>query len=421
MPKTALDSETIREQFPLLTRSVHGKPLIYLDNAATSQKPFQVIERMREYYERSNANIHRSVHALGEEATALYEQARDTVTRFIHAPSQEGVIFTRGTTEAINLVAYSWGRSHIKKGDEILLTEMEHHSNLIPWQLLAKEKGARLVFLEIQDGGLQLEHLSERLTDRTKLVAVTQASNVLGTIVPVRHIVEAAHAVGAVVLVDAAQAVPHFRVNVQDLGCDFLAFSGHKMLGPTGIGVLYGKPELLDEMPPFLGGGEMVREVWPHDASWNALPLKFEAGTPNIAGAIGLAAAIEYLEHVGMDAILAHGRALIREALAALSDLDGVTIYGPTDAEERVPLIAFNCSGIHPHDLAAALDEDGIAVRAGHHCAQPLMRRLGVAGTARASFYLYNTHAEVQSFLQSVNRTIEIWSALRLGKTASPF
>jgi cysteine desulfurase/selenocysteine lyase len=393
---------------------MQGKPLIYLDSAATSQKPHQVIERITTYYERSNANVHRSVHALGEEATALYEDARDTVSRFIHASCREGIIFTRGTTEAINLVAYSWGRAHVREGDEILLTEMEHHSNLIPWQLLAQEKRARLVFLEIgEDGRLRIDQLGTLLTKKTRLVAVTQASNVLGTINPVRFIVEKAHAVGAVVLVDAAQAVPHMPIDVQELGCDFLAFSGHKMLGPTGIGVLYGKPELLEEMPPFLGGGEMIREVWLDRATWNHLPWKFEAGTPDVAEVIGLGAAIQYLEHVGMEVILAHGRELVRYALNALSQSEGVAIYGPTDAAERVPLVAFNCRGLHPHDLAAALDEDAIAVRAGHHCAQPLMRRLGVAGTVRASFYLYNTSSEVQSFVQGVQKAMAVWSNLR--------
>lgn len=413
-PKTELDSEAIRKDFPILGRTMQGKPLIYLDSAATSQKPHQVIDRVKTYYERSNANVHRSVHALGEEATALYENARDTVCRFIHAPCREGIVFTRGTTEAINLLAYSWGRANVREGDEILLTEMEHHSNLIPWQLLAQEKGARLVFLEIgEDGRLRIDRLGSLLTEKTRLVAVTQASNMLGTIMPIHEIVEAAHAVGAKVLVDAAQAVPHISLDVEELGCDFLAFSGHKMLGPTGIGVLYGKPELLEKMPPFLSGGEMIREVWLDRATWNALPWKFEAGTPNIAAAIGLGAAIEYLEDLGMEAILAHGRTLVRDALLGLSQLEGVTVYGPHDADERVPLVAFNCRGIHPHDLAAALDEDGIAVRAGHHCAQPLMRRLGVAGTVRASFYLYNTSSEVRTFLQGVQKAMAVWNNLR--------
>lgn len=412
--KTELDSEAIRKDFPILGRTIQGKPLVYLDSAATSQKPYQVIERIKTYYERSNANVHRSVHALGEEATALYEDARSTVCRFIHAPCREGIVFTRGTTEAINLVAYSWGRAHVSEGDEILLTETEHHSNLIPWQLLAQEKGARLVFLDVgEDGRLRIDQLESRLTEKTRLVAVTQVSNVLGTINPVRVVVEKAHAVGAVVLVDAAQAVPHMPIDVQELGCDFLAFSGHKMLGPTGIGVLYGKAELLEEMSPFLGGGEMIREVWRDRATWNRLPLKFEAGTPNVAAALGLAAAIEYLEDHGIEAVLAHGRELARDAFSGLSQLDGVTIYGPTEADERVPLIAFNCRGIHPHDLAAALDEGGIAVRAGHHCAQPLMRHLGVAGTVRVSFYLYNTSSEVQTFLKGVQNALAVWSNLR--------
>lgn len=410
-PGTPLDDEAIRKDFPILDRTIQGKPLIYLDNAATSQKPYHVIEQMTSYYRRSNANVHRSIHTLGEEATALYEEARDRVCRFIKAPSREGVIFTRGTTEAINLVASSWGRTHLKPGDEILLTVLEHHSNLIPWQLLAKEKGAKLVFLDIdEEGRLQLDTFDRLLTDRTRLVAVTGASNVTGAITPLREIVARAHAAGAVVAVDGAQRVPHRAVDVRELGCDFFAFSGHKMLGPTGIGLLYGRPELLEEMPPFLAGGEMVREVWPDRATWNDLPWKFEAGTPDMAGAIGLGAAINYLDQLGMEAVRAHGDRLLREALAALLKIEGVTVYGPSLSEERVPLISFNCRGIHPHDLAAALDEEGIAVRAGRHCADPLMKRLGVAGTARASFYLYNTRSEVDAFVQSVQRAIALLS-----------
>ncbi|MBI3803080.1 MAG: SufS family cysteine desulfurase [Nitrospirae bacterium] len=404
------DPEAVRKDFPILGRTIQGKPLIYLDNAATSQKPYQVIDQITSYYERSNANVHRSIHTLGEEATALYEAARDAVCRFTHAPRREGVIFTRGTTEAINLVASSWGRAHLREGDEILLSVLEHHSNLIPWQLLAEEKGARLVFLDIdEEGRPQLDQLDCLLTDRTRLVAVTGASNVTGTITPIRQIVEQAHAVGAVVVVDGAQRVPHLAVDVEALGCDFFAFSGHKMLGPTGIGVLYGKPELLEQMPPFMAGGEMVREVSADRATWNALPWKFEAGTPNTAGAIGLGAAIKYLDQLGMEAVRVHGQELVREAWTALSELEGVTIYGK-QSEERVPLISFNCRGIHPHDLAAALDEDGIAVRAGRHCTDPLMKRLGVAGTARASFYLYNTGDEVRAFVQSVHRAIDLLS-----------
>lgn len=405
------DPESVRKDFPILGRTIQEKPLIYLDNAATSQKPYRVIEQITSYYERSNANIHRSVHTLGEEATALYEEARDQVCRFIRAPGREGVVFTRGTTEAINLVAFSWGRAHLKAGDEILLTVLEHHSNLVPWQLLAKEKGAKLVFLDIDEAGrLQLERLDRLLTDRTRIVAVTGASNMTGAMTSLRQIIERAHAAGAVVMVDGAQRVPHLAVDVEELGCDFFAFSGHKMLGPTGIGVLYGKPELLEEMPPFLAGGEMVREVWPDGAGWNDLPWKFEAGTPNMAGAIGLGAAIQYLDQLGMEAVRGHGHQLVRDAMTGLSKLEGVTLYGPPSSEERVPLISFNCRGIHPHDLAAALDEDGIAVRAGRHCADPLMKRLGIGGTVRASFYLYNTSHEVQAFVQSVQRSIDLFS-----------
>jgi cysteine desulfurase/selenocysteine lyase len=409
--KTELDSVAVRKDFPILNREIQGKPLIYLDSAATSQKPYQVIEQIKSYYEYSNANVHRSIHTLGEEATVLYEEARDQVCRFIHAPSREGIIFTRGTTEAINLVASSWGRTGIKPGDEILLTVLEHHSNLVPWQLLAKEKGARLVFVDIEEEGrLHLKMLDRLLTEKTRLVAVTGASNALGSLTPLRYIVDRAHAVGAVVIVDGAQRVPHLSVDVEELGCDFFVFSGHKMLGPTGIGVLYGKPELLERMPPFVAGGEMVREVWPDRANWSPLPWKFEAGTPNMAGAIGLGAAIRYLDQIGMEAVAAHGHRLIHDALAALSKIDGITLYGPSHSKERLPLLSFNCRGIHPHDLAAALDDDGIAVRAGHHCTDPLMRRLGIGGTVRASFYIYNTRNEVQAFVQSVQRAIDFLS-----------
>ena len=393
----------LRADFPILERRIHGRPLIYLDSAATAQKPRQVIEAVCRFYESSNANVHRSIHTLGEEATALYEAARDRVQAFIRAPRREEIVFTRNTTEAINLVARSWGAVHLKAGDEILLTELEHHSNLIPWQLLAGAKGLTLRFIPITDDGyVDLEKLPRLLTERTRLVALAHQSNVLGTILPVRSIVDAAHALGAKILVDAAQSVPHMGVDVSMLGADFVAFSAHKMLGPMGIGVLWARREELDRMEPFLGGGEMIREVWLDHATWNDLPWRFEAGTPNVAGAVGLAAAIAYLERVGMGAIREHEQALTALALEALRREPGMTLYGPLNAADKGGVIAFNLDGIHAHDVAQALDQEGIAVRGGHHCAMPLMRRLGVPGTARASFYLYTTEAEIETFVASL-------------------
>jgi len=390
----------LRADFPILERVVHGHPLIYLDSAATAQKPRQVIEALCRFYESSNANVHRSIHTLGEEATALYEAARDRVQGFIHARRREEIVFTRNTTEAINLVARSWGAVHLQPGDEILLTELEHHSNLIPWQLLAQSKGLTLRFLPVTDDGyLDLGGLPRLLTKRTKLVALAHQSNVLGTILPVRMIVDAAHGVGARVLVDAAQSVPHMGVDVSALEADFVVFSAHKMLGPMGIGVLWARWEELSRMEPFLGGGEMIREVWLDHATWNDLPWRFEAGTPNVAGAVGLTAAIAYLERVGMGAIREHEQALTALALDALRSEPGVILYGPLSAADKGGVIAFNLEGIHPHDVTQALDQEGIAVRGGHHCAMPLMRRLGVPGTARASFYLYNTEAEIEALV----------------------
>jgi cysteine desulfurase/selenocysteine lyase len=406
--------ESLRKDFPILQRKIHGKPIVYLDSAATSQKPLAVLNAIRRFYEESNANVHRSVHTLGEEATALYEGARDRVARFVGASHREGVIFTRGTTEAINLVAASWGRSALKEGDEIVLTELEHHSNLIPWQLVAKEKGARLVFVPVREGEIDLSALQRCVTPRTRLIAVTALSNALGSITSLAPFREAAHSVGALFLVDAAQAVPHLTVDFDRIGCDFLAFSGHKMLGPNGIGVLVARPELLEAMPPFMGGGEMIREVWTDKATWNRLPWKFEAGTPPAGEAVGLAAAIDYLEGVGMETIRKHDAALAERAAAALSSIRGVTLYGPKESKSRGPLISFNCEGIHPHDLAAALDEEGVAIRAGHHCAQPLMRRLGIAGTARASFYLYNNENDLNVFIEGVAKAGDLFRSSRL-------
>ncbi len=404
-----LDVWAVRRDFPVLDQQVNGHPLVYLDNAATSQKPLCVIEALDEYYRRYNANVHRGIHKLSEEATAAYEEARQKVARFLNAHSPKEIIFTRNTTEAINLVAYSWGRANIREGDEIVLTEMEHHSNLVPWQLLAQEKGARLRFIPVTDEGLlDLDALDELLTERTKLVSVVHMSNVLGTINPVTEITRRAHEIGALVLLDGAQSVPHLQVDVQKLDCDFLAFSGHKMCGPTGIGVLYGKRELLEAMPPFLGGGDMIKEVHLEWSTWNSLPWKFEAGTPSIAQGIGLGHAVDYLSNIGMEAIHAHEREIVAYALGRLSEIDGLTIYGPP-AEQRGGVVAFNLQGVHPHDVAAILDSHGVAIRAGHHCAQPLMRRLGVVATARASFYLYNTCEEVDVLLHAIEKVKEVF------------
>jgi cysteine desulfurase/selenocysteine lyase len=399
-----LDIERVRADFPALSRTVHGRPLVFLDSAASSQKPLPVLEAMERVYRECYANVHRGIYAFSEEATLAYENARDRVASFINAPVREGIIFTRNTTEAINLVAYAWGRMNIRSGDRILLTEMEHHSNLVPWQLLAQEKGAQLVYLPITDDGLlRMDLLDSLLDERVKLVAVTMMSNVLGTVNPVKEIICRAHAAGAVVLVDAAQSVPHMPVDVQDLDCDFLAFSGHKMCGPTGIGVLYGKETLLEAMPPFLGGGDMIRKVEWESATWNRLPWKFEAGTPAFVEGIGLGAAVDYLTGIGMEAIAAHERELTAYALERLSALLGLNIVGPP-AHQRGGVVAFTFRGIHPHDIAHMLDMEGIAVRAGHHCAQPLHRRLGLTATVRASFYLYNTAEEVDALARALER-----------------
>lgn len=398
-----LDVARIREDFPILSRLVYGRPLVYLDNAATSQKPRQVIDALVRYYESYNANIHRAVHCLGEEATNAYEEARAKVAAFINAPSPECVIFTRNTTESINLVAYVWGRANLREGDEILLTQMEHHSNLIPWQRLAAEKGARIRYIGLTETQtLELDGLAGLLDARTRLVALPHVSNSLGTINPVERVAAQARRNGSVILVDGAQAAPHLPVDVQAIGCDFYAFSAHKMLGPTGVGVLYGRRELLEEMEPFLGGGEMIRRVTFEGATWNDLPWKFEAGTPNIADVIAFGAAIDYLEALGMENVRAHETELTEYALARLRTLDDITIYGPPDARERGGVISFNLRDLHPHDVGTVLDRHGIAIRAGHHCTQPLMRALGIAGTARASFYIYNTPEEVDILVDAL-------------------
>lgn len=400
-----IDVTRIRQDFPILHRKVHDKPLVYLDNAATTQKPRQVIDALVNYYSRYNANIHRGIHALAEEATAAYEAVREHTARFIHAPSSRSIVFTRNTTESINLFANAWGRTHVKSGDQILLSEMEHHSNLVPWQLLAKATGATLAFIKITDEGvLKLDELDRLLTPRTKLVAITHMSNVLGTINPVQEITRRAHERGALVLIDAAQSVPHLPVDVQQIGCDALAFSSHKMLGPTGVGVLYAREALLESMEPFLGGGEMITDVQLTSSTWNEIPWKFEAGTPNIADVIAFGEALAYLERIGMAAVQTHERELTAYAIQRLREIAGLTIYGPTQAGvERGGAVAFNLEGLHPHDVGTVLDAEGVAVRAGHHCAKPLMRRLGVVATVRASFYLYNTREEVDRLIEAIH------------------
>jgi cysteine desulfurase/selenocysteine lyase len=384
---------------------VDGKPLVYLDSAATSQKPRVVLEALQRYYEEYNANVHRGLYRIAEQATLAYEEARAKVAAFVGGRPEE-LVFTRGTTEAINLVAYAWGDAYVRPGDEILVTEMEHHSNLVPWQLLAQRRGARLRVLRVrpEDGTLDLDSLDQLLTERTRMVAVTHQSNVVGTINPVRHIADRAHAVGAVVLVDGAQSVPHMPVRVDELGCDFLAFSGHKMCGPTGIGALWGRRELLDSMPPFHGGGEMIERVDLERSTYKDPPHRFEAGTPNIADAIALGVAVDFLRSVGMEAVREHERALVRYALAQLAEVAGVRVYGPTDPERRGGAVAFTLEGVHPHDVAQVLDGEGVCVRAGHHCAQPLHRALGVAATARASVYLYNTPEDVDALVRGLER-----------------
>jgi cysteine desulfurase/selenocysteine lyase len=399
----SLDPEVVRKDFPIFDVPVHGdKRLVYLNSAATSQKPRQVIDRLVRFYETENANPSRGIDELSMRAETAYEQARETCARFIGAPFSRTIVFTRGATESINLVRYSWGRANIHSGDEVLVTEMEHHSNLVPWQLLCQETGAVLRALPVDDDGkLRMDLLGEYLTEKTKLVAVTLMSNVFGTINPITEISRAAHAVGALVLVDAAQAAPHLSFSVQELDCDFLAFSGHKMLGPTGSGGLYGREQVLEEMPPFHGGGEMIREVWIDRATWNEIPYKFEAGTMNIAQQVGLGAAIEYLENLGMDNVREHELAITEYALKRIGGA-GATIYGPKDAAERGGVLAFTFGEVHPHDIATIIDQEGVAIRAGHHCAQPLMRRYEVSAMARASFYIYNSNEDVDALVDAL-------------------
>ncbi len=400
-----MDVKAIREQFPILNQEINGHPLVYLDSSATSQKPVSVIKAVEDYYKQYNSNVHRGVHTLGTRATDKYEGAREKVKKFINASSTKEVIFTRGTTTSINTVAYSYARANLKEGDEIVVTPMEHHSNIIPWQQAAKATGATLKYLPLRpDGTIEMEDVKDTITDRTKVVAVMHVSNVLGTINPIKEITAVAHQHGAVMMVDGAQSVPHMQVDVQDLDCDFYAFSGHKMCGPTGIGVLYGKRELLENMEPVEFGGEMIDFVNLYDSTWKELPWKFEGGTPIIAGAIGLGAAIDFLTDIGMENIHEHEDQLIAYAMDRMKALDGLEIYGP---EQRAALITFNLTDVHPHDTATVLDAEGIAVRAGHHCAQPLMKWLEVTATARASFYLYNTPEDVDRLVEGLNKTKE--------------
>lgn len=397
----------LREEFPILTQMVHGsKPLAYLDNAATTQKPAMIVCALCDYYEECNANVHRSVHYLAGQATGLFEDARKKIAAFIGAPDLRTVIFTRGTTESINLVASAWGRKFVEAGDEIICTEMEHHSNLIPWQLLAKEKGAVLKFVPVlEDGTLDQGAYREMLSPRVKLVAFTHVSNVLGTVNPVKEMTAAAHKVGAIVLVDAAQSVPHMPTNVVDIDCDFLAFSGHKMCGPTGIGILYGRESLLNNMDPYMVGGEMINKVTQKGATWAELPHKFEAGTPNIAGAIGLGTAVDYLSGLGMDKIETYERELTKYTVDTLNRISGLILFGR--APERGGAISFKVEGIHPHDLAQFTDQEGIAIRAGHMCAQPLMQKLGVPAVSRASLYFYNLEEEIDGLAVAIEKAKE--------------
>jgi cysteine desulfurase / selenocysteine lyase len=406
-----MDIREIRQLFPILNQEVNGNPLVYLDSSATSQKPVQVIETIEKYYKLDNSNVHRGVHTLGTRATDAYEGAREKVRKFINAKSTQEVIFTRGTTTSLNTVARSYGEANLTEGDEIVITYMEHHSNIIPWQQVAKRTGATLKYIPLQeDGTISIEDARATITSNTKIVSVMQVSNVLGVINPVKEIAKIAHENGAIMVVDGAQSAPHMKIDVQDLDCDFLAFSGHKMCGPTGIGVLYGKKHLLENMEPVEFGGEMIDFVQLQESTWKELPWKFEGGTPIIAGAIGLGAAIDFLNEVGLERIADHEHQLTAYAFEKLSTIEGMTIYGPKDPAKRAGLITFNLDDVHPHDVATVLDAEGIAVRAGHHCAQPLMRWLKASATARASFYLYNTEDDIDKLVSGLIKTKEYFS-----------
>jgi cysteine desulfurase / selenocysteine lyase len=405
-----LDARAIRTRFPILSTQVDGKPLVYLDTAATAQKPESVIEAEANYYRRDNANVHRGLYDLARRATDAYEDARRTMARFINAPSASEVVWVRGTTEGINLVASAWGAANLRAGDEIVVTLMEHHSNFVPWQLIAERTGAKLRHIDIdEDGRVRIDQLRSVVGPRTKVVAIGHISNALGTIHPVREISAIAHEAGAIVVIDGAQGAPHLDIDVQDIGCDFYAFSGHKMCGPMGIGVLWGRAELLDAMPPYQGGGEMIDVVEPDRSTWAKLPHKFEAGTPNVGGAVGMAAAADFLTSLGHDAIAAHEQELVRYGLERLNRVDGLRLFGPRNPEERIAVFSFVLEGVHPHDIATVLDAENIAVRAGHHCTQPLMRRLGVPATTRASLYVYNTTDEIDRLADGLENAKRIF------------
>lgn len=402
------DVATIRNDFPILGRTVHGKPLVYLDNAASSQRPVQVIDAVRDLYAVHYSNVHRGVHQLSQESSELYENARVSVCGFIHAACVHEVIFTRGATESINLVAQSFARPRLRKGDEILITHMEHHSNIVPWQMVCEQTGAKLKVVPISDKGeLEMDRFSELLSDKTRLVSVVHISNALGTVNPVKQMIDLAHTRDIPVLVDGAQAVPHIPVDVQALDADFYVFSGHKVYGPTGIGVLYGKEKLLSEMPPYQGGGDMILSVSFEGTTYNALPYRFEAGTPNIAGAVGLGAALQYVQKIGLGTIAAHEHGLLEYATARLREIDGLRIIG--EAEQKAGLVSFVLDAVHPHDIGTLLDAEGVAIRTGHHCAQPVMERYGVPATARASFAMYNTFQEIDVLAEAIRKTIKMF------------
>lgn len=409
-PLKGFDPYKARDDFPIFERKVNGKPLVYLDNAATAQKPIQVLETLDNFYRKHNSNIHRGVHTLSYESTLMYEEAHRKVADFIGAPDWRNIIFTRNATESINLVAYSWGLNNLAEGDEVLITIMEHHSNIVPWQMLRDKRGIKLKYIGVDsEGNLNLDELPELLTEKTKLVAIVHASNVLGTVNPVKHITEEARKSGALILIDAAQSVPHMAVDVNDIGCDFLAASGHKMMGPTGTGFLYAREGLLSRMDPFLYGGDMIEKVTMEKSTWNELPWKFEAGTPDIGGGIALGAAVDYLKAAGLDNILSHEEELLGYALERLSAFEWIKLYGPR-AGQRLGVISFNVEGVHPHDVAGVLDEEGIAVRSGHHCAQPLMAELGMDYTARMSYYLYNTKEEIDLTIEALEKVKRIFA-----------
>ena len=405
MQKIALNVSKIREDFPILKRKINrNKTLVYFDNAATTQKPLSVINAIHDYYMNYNSNIHRAVHQMAEEATIAYERTREEIAKFINAHSTDEIIFTRNATEAINLISYSWGRANVKKDDYVVITEIEHHSNIVPWQILTQEKRAKLLYVGVDDSGyLKMEDYKRYIeSNKVKLISVSHMSNVLGTIVPINEIIKKAHDKGVKVMVDGAQSVPHMPIDVQNMDCDFMAFSAHKMLGPTGVGVLYVKREILDKMSPFMGGGDMIKEVHKYETRYNDLPYKFEGGTPNIADVIGFGAAIDYLNEIGMDNIREHEIDITNYAIKTITDVKGVIVYGPSSSNHRGGIVSFNIGDIHPHDLATIMNDHGLAIRSGHHCAQVLMERLNVAATSRASFYIYNTKEEVDIFINAL-------------------